>query len=159
MVNINSRLLATLALSSSISISTYPPADYYSDPTLKQFDLYQNYISALCLALLVICFVLIPKRSHLHNISLVYLPAQIFIVYGVLPSSETEWILYTLKSLRWSALVGGFSFGECCSEVFKDLSLTSEVMLFSGISLLVMVGSCLLLVLMRVFSSYCLNIE
>lgn len=105
------RLLASLSFSSTINLDTYPPAYYYPDTTLSLFNSLQSYISALATALLVLTLILVPKRTHLHSLTLISLPAQLFLTYAILPSSYTDWIQYTLKNISSTALVGGFSFG------------------------------------------------
>lgn len=62
---------------------------------------------------------------HLHALTAVYLPAQIFINFGIAADEYTEWIKYVLQNASYSALIGGFSFGECCITQSIFLNLTS----------------------------------
>ena len=120
-------MLTSLTFSSTISLDTYPPANYYPSTTLATFTSLQNYISALATALLVLCLILIPRRTHLHSLTLVYLPAQLFLTFCLLPSAYTDWLQFTLQNLARTALVGGFSLGQCCQSLYPSFSITSEI--------------------------------
>jgi hypothetical protein len=89
---VNGRLLATITFSGSFSVTSYPPASYYPDSTLNAFNLLRKYIAALSVALIVLCFILVPKRMHLHAATLIYIPAQIYISYVLTPSKYTDWL-------------------------------------------------------------------
>lgn len=119
------RLLTTVAFSSTIQVDTFPPANYYPDTTLDKFTLYKTYLTALSIAILVFCFILIPKRMHLHSVTLLYIPAQVFLTFGLVPQQYTDWIQFTIQYLRQSSLIGGFSMGECCQSVNESMAITS----------------------------------
>jgi hypothetical protein len=78
---------------------------------------------------------------HLHALTVVYLPAQIFITFGVVADQYTDWIKYSLQGMSYPALVGGFSFGKCCTEQSTYYGLTSEIMKISGIVFSVLLSS------------------
>ena len=78
---------------------------------------------------------------HLHILSVVYLPAQIFITFGVVAEQYTDWIKYALQGITYSALVGGFTLGKCCTEQSAYYALTSEIMSVSGIVFFVLISS------------------
>lgn len=46
----------------------------------------------MAIALLVLCLILVPKKMHLHVVTLSYLPAQVFITYGIVADGYTDWI-------------------------------------------------------------------
>ena len=91
------RLLTSISFTSTFSVSSYPPADYYPSNTLDMFNNLRSYINALSIAIVVICFILVPYKMHLHAVTLIYIPAQIYISYGLLPASFTDWLQYTLQ--------------------------------------------------------------
>ena len=62
---------------------------------------------------------------HLHSISFVYIPAQIFIVYCLVASRYTDWVQYSLQFMNRAAMLGGFSMGQCCQSTYSTYSLTS----------------------------------
>jgi hypothetical protein len=51
---------------------------------------------------------------HLHALTIIYTPSQIFITYGLVADQYTDWIQYSIKNMSYSALVGGFTLGSCC---------------------------------------------
>lgn len=64
----------------------------------------------------MLCLVIVPKKMHLHAVTLSYLPAQIFISYGIVADGYTDWIKFTLENMKQTALFGGISLGECCAS-------------------------------------------
>ena len=110
----NQRVLANIIFSTSFDISPFPPADYYPDNTLATFTAYRNYLNALAIALLVLSVVLVPKRMHLHALSSAYLPALLYIGFGILPANYTDWVQFTLQDMGVQAMIGGVSLGTCC---------------------------------------------
>ena len=108
---VKGRLLNAITFSNEFTLDSYPPANYYPDTTLDRFNLLQSYMGSLSIALLVLCLILVPKRMHLHSLTLIYVPAQMYITYGLIPSSETDWIQYCTSTLKNAALIGGFSMG------------------------------------------------
>ena len=122
------RQLATLTFDSTFSIDTYPPALYYPDTTLTSFTQLQSYITALSIALLVLSFIIVPKRMHLHTLSFVYIPAQIYVAYCLTASKLTDWIQYTLQFMNRAGMFGGFGMGRCCQSTYSAYGLTSEIM-------------------------------
>lgn len=103
-----------MSFSSTISLDTYPPAVYYSPSIFSKFDRLQYNITALSICLIVLSFILIPKKMHLHALTVVYIPAQIFITFGLVADDFTDWIMYSLQNISYAALIGGFSLGSCC---------------------------------------------
>ena len=108
--------MLTTAFTASLDLNIYPPATYYPDSTLQQFSRLKDNITALAITLLVLCLVLVPKKMHLHAVTVSYLPAQIFITYGIAADGYTDWIKFTLENVKKTALFGGVSFGECCTS-------------------------------------------
>jgi hypothetical protein len=155
----NQRMLATITFSSSFNLNTYPPAVYYPPSTSAEFSQLQYDLTAVSICLLVLAFILVPKKMHLHVLSVAYLPAHVFITYGLVADQYTDWIKYSLQNTRYSALIGGFSFGNCCQEQSTYYSITSEVVSLSAIVLFVLLLSWLVFGLMQYFHSRCLNIE
>jgi hypothetical protein len=96
---------------------------------------------------------------HLHILSVIYLPAQIFITFGVVADKYTDWIKYSLQGMTYPALVGGFSFGKCCTEQCAYYGLTSEIMSISGIVFFILISSWTIYALLGLFHTYCMNIE
>ena len=96
---------------------------------------------------------------HLHAVTMIYVPAQIYICYMVIPAVYTDWIQNTLQDVSRAALFGGFSMGECCSLLNEDHGLTTELTKHSGIVIFVLMGSWILLGVVQLFNSYCLNVE
>lgn len=118
--NLRGRMLVTIKFSTSFDILPFPPADYYPDNTLSTFTTYRNYINALALTLLVLAVIIVPKRMHLHALSLGYIPSLIYLGMGVTPANYTDWVQFTLKELKVMAMVGGTSFGQCCQSLNED---------------------------------------
>ena len=110
-----SRLLQIVNFNSSFTLATYPPAIYYSDTIITSFNSLKYYLSILLACLLILSFVLVPKKMHLHSLTFVYIPAQIFITFGVIDEMYTDWVKYTLQNCSNSAMIGGFTFGQCCT--------------------------------------------
>lgn len=108
--------MLTTAFTTSLGLNIYPPATYYPDTTLQEFSILKDNITALAIALLVLCMVLVPKKMHLHAVTLAYLPAQIFITYGIVADGYTDWIKFSLENVKKTALFGGVSFGDCCTS-------------------------------------------
>jgi hypothetical protein len=153
------RLLAAIAFSTSFDLSTYPPATYYPDSTLARFTLLQKYTTGLAVGLLALCLVLIPRKMHLHSATLGYVPAQIYILYTLIPSAYTDWVQYVLQTVARPALFGGYTMGECCQVLYSNAGVTTELTNSSGIALAAMFGSFLLLALLLLFHTHCLNIS
>ena len=103
-----------MSFSSTISVDTYPPAVYYSPSVFSNFDRLQYNITALSICLIVLSFILVPKKMHLHALTVVYIPAQIFVAFGLVADEYTDWIMYVLQNTSYPAMVGGFSLGNCC---------------------------------------------
>ena len=68
-------------------------------------------MSALSIAIVILCLILVPKRMHLHAVTMIYIPAQIYITYTILPAVYTDWIQNTLQDISRAALFGGYSMG------------------------------------------------
>ena len=68
-------------------------------------------MSALSIAIVILCLILVPKRMHLHAVTMIYIPAQIYITYNILPAVYTDWIQNTLQDISRAALFGGYSMG------------------------------------------------
>jgi hypothetical protein len=152
------RLLIDVSFSSTINLNTYPPAVYYSPSVTSQFTQLQYDTAALSICLLVLSLILVPKKMHLHALTVIYLPAQIFLSYGLVADDYTDWIKYTIQNTSYSALIGGFSYGNCCTTQSTYFNMTSELMAMSGIVFFVMLFSWLLLAFLNYFHSRCLNI-
>jgi hypothetical protein len=120
-----SRQLVSISFESTFSIETYPPALYYPDTTLTSFTQLQNYITAVSIALLVLALIIVPKRMHLHSLSFVYLPAQIYVTYCLNTSKLTDWIQFTLQFMNRAGMLGGFGMGQCCQSTYSSYGLTS----------------------------------
>jgi hypothetical protein len=73
----------------------------------------------------VLSLIIVPKRMNLHNISFVYIPAQIYIVYCLVAYRYTDWIQYALKYMNRAAMLSGFSMGQCCQSTYPTYGLTS----------------------------------
>lgn len=84
-------------------------------------------ISVLAIVLLVLCLALVPKKMHLHAVTLAYLPAQVFITYGIVADVYTDWIKFCLESIKSTALFGGVSLGECCTSQSTFYEITTEI--------------------------------
>jgi len=48
---------------------------------------------------------------HLHSLTLIYIPSQIYITLGVGADGYTDWIKYTLENLKPFGFIGGFTLG------------------------------------------------
>lgn len=96
---------------------------------------------------------------HLHGVTYIYIPAQIFITYGLVADQYTNWIKFALTDTFYPALIGGFSFGECCQSQSTYFSITTELTQNSGIVLLVIIISLLLYFGLLAFHRFCLKIE
>lgn len=151
--------MLTISFSSTFNVETYPPAIYYPPATSTQFSQLQYDLTALSICLLVLSFILVPKKMHLHALTVVYLPAQIFIAFGLVADSYTDWIKFSVSNLTYSALIGGFSFGKCCTTQSTYFNLSSELMSLSAIVLFVLLLSWGLFGLTQYFDSRCLKIE
>jgi len=73
----------------------------------------------------------------LHNITCIYIPAQVYYTYGLISSNQTDWIKYCLQNVYQAALKGGVHFGACCSVQSQYYNFSTEIMNVSGISLIV----------------------
>jgi hypothetical protein len=96
---------------------------------------------------------------HLHSLTFIYLPAQIFITYGLVADPFTDWIKFSLQNMMSSALIGGFSFGECCTNQSTFYHLTSEITTMSGIVFVVLLFSWIFYGFLEYFHSKCMNID
>lgn len=82
---------------------------------------------------------------HLHSLSFIYLPSQIYITYCLNASKLTDWIQFSLQFMNRAGMVGGFSMGQCCQNTYSSYGLTSEIMLVCGITLFVLIATWLIL--------------
>lgn len=73
----------------------------------------------------MLSFILIPKKMHLHALTVVYIPAQIFVTFGLVGDEYTDWIMYVLQNISYPALIGGFSLGKCCQVESSYFNLTT----------------------------------
>lgn len=111
----------TLNFAASFSISSYPPAVYYSDSEVTSFltnknVIYYGCIALLCLAAFNLIFV---KKMYMHILSAVCFPAQIFILYGLAIEQYTDWTKWNFNGFSQLAFIGGFKLGSS-----SDLPLT-----------------------------------
>jgi hypothetical protein len=58
-----------------------------------------------------------------------------------------------------AALMGGYSLGQCCVELNRDLGYSSQLTVNSGIVIALLLFSWLLLLFLAYFNSKCYNIE
>jgi hypothetical protein len=96
---------------------------------------------------------------HLHSLTVLYIPAQILLTYGLVADDFTDWIKFCIKNIKSTSLVGGASFGDCCVVESSFFNVTSEITNFSGISILIMIASWILLISLYAFNRSCLRIE
>jgi hypothetical protein len=63
------------------------------------------------IVLLGLCLLLIPSKVHLHSVTLIWIPAYLYLVYGVAMENSTDWVKWSLENVGGFAFVGGFSIG------------------------------------------------
>ena len=128
-------------------MDTYPPANYYEDSTQSTFKRIRDYLTAFSIGAIIVGWVLIPKKMHLHALSVLCLPAQILVMFGLCATGKSDWLQYTLGYIWRAAMIGGWSAGSCCDDVSEDHNITSEIVATVGLALAVMVAGWVILAL------------
>ena len=105
------RLLTSISLETNFTVDSYPPAVYYSEDTFNFYDFANQLLFILGIILLVLCLMIIPRKMHLHSVTLIQYPAIIFISAGLLLENESDFVKSTLASLKPLAFIGGISIG------------------------------------------------
>lgn len=83
----------------------------------------QGVIMVLSILVLVLALILVPKKMHLHSLTIGIIPALLFIIFGLSMESIADWDKYIMQGCKYGALVGGVSFGACCTTISNYLIL------------------------------------
>jgi hypothetical protein len=111
------RLLSTSYLNSQFdfTISTYPPAYYYPEPTVDLFALFSKLIKGLSIATLILALVCYigKTRTVFYSIEATNLLVILYISQGFGLDQYIDWLGYTITNMKESTLIGGFSLNDC----------------------------------------------
>lgn len=75
---------------------------------------------------------LFPKRMYFNIFTFSYIPAEIYIVFGVACEPITDWIKASLQNSSYPALIYGFNIYECC-QVSDFLGYSTKISVNSGV--------------------------
>jgi hypothetical protein len=100
----------TLNFNTNFTITSFPPANYYEEQTMSTYATLQKIIYASAIVLLSLCLlnILFIKKTHIHIFLSASLPAQIFIIIGLVSEKYTDWIKWSLSGFDELAFIGGF---------------------------------------------------
>lgn len=122
----------------TVTISSFPPANFVDDHTVSFYDTLQQLIGYLALAFAVINYLVVPNKYGLHSASLSWTVPYIYIVYFHSTPYTTQWISSSAGGLKYQALSGGLSLGDCCwRDSFQGT--TSQIFTNMGYIILLMV--------------------
>lgn len=94
------RKLATVTFQMSVTVKSFPPANYVSDDTLAFHQRIQGLIEILALTFTILNLVIIPRKNGLHSVSTSWIVPYIFIVYFHSTAYTTQWISFSAAELK-----------------------------------------------------------
>lgn len=109
------RLLATSTFDFNFDINPYPPANYYPPSTTTTYNginIFLHIVCALTLILSVVGFVGI-KRVVYYSMELFNFLVIVYILEGMGLIGYSDWIAYSIPTMRQYSLLGGYGLGLC----------------------------------------------
>lgn len=104
-------------------MSSYPPANYYTEEEVNSYNGIKNiiYIGSIVLLCLSALNFIFARKMYIHLFTAACIPAQIFILYGLVPENYTDWIKWSLVGMDKLSFIGGFKVG-----IDADLATTQH---------------------------------
>ena len=121
-----------ISFSTNIEIDSFPPAQFIDEGTMSYYQDINTAIFYLAFCFTVLNYLIIPHRYALHSLTMAWVVPYFYSTFFVATTYTTEWITNAAEALRWLALEGGISIGDCC-EVDDFKGVRSEVLSNVGV--------------------------
>ena len=154
--SINPRLLQGAPTSFTFSLSTYPPALYYSSSTNENFQRISTLLTVVCgitLALSVLGFLGI-KKTVFYSIELFNLVVVIYVLEGLGMVGYVDWTTYTITGMKMFTLIGGWSLGTCdCAAKIQNIFGYYD-QFFENTGIILALDAVVLLIMLTIYAAY-----
>ena len=153
----NSRLLQATTFSFSIPILSYPPAIYYPPSTNNTYaglGILIHILCAITLAFSVIGFFGV-KRTVFYSMELFNMMVMLYVMEGMGLINYSDWIAFSISSMKSYTLVGGFSLGVCqCFAAAAQYQYGYCDQLFENAGVIMVIDACILALLLVAYGIF-----